>query len=270
MKKYLIILFTLSIICIETSQAQLRVYPTRVVLDSKHRSAKLSLKNMTNKAIRYKINTILMKMTPQGNLEFAKEGEVISTSAIEMFRYSPRRVSLDPKKEQIVRVLLKAQSDIADGDYIAHMQFEEIIDEAELKRMAEANKPKGNQGIAAVLRPLIAIAIPVVVRLGKPSAKVEISNLKPLQEKDTYVSFDLLKEGNAITWGDLKISHQKSGEKPKVIGNFQGIASYIPKRLVKYKLNDFHPNQGDKLVVEFLRPEEEGGELIARSETQIP
>ncbi|MFZ4404453.1 MAG: hypothetical protein ACOYOK_10165 [Pseudobdellovibrionaceae bacterium] len=241
--------------------AQLQVFPLRVTLSEKEKSAQVSLRHRGEKKVKYKISTVFYKMMPDGAMVAIDKADVKDTTAADLFRYSPKQVDMDPNVEQVVRLLWRAPADLPEGEYRTHLHFEEIIE----KTSGEVATTGTTAQIEMNVK--MAVAIPVIVRKGKVEAKAEIVNLRLLNGPDQKprFSFDLNKTGSGFLYGDLELYSTPEGSTtPKLITTIFGVSSYIEKRSVTYPLEEKPPL--GKFKVLFKNPAKDGDDVFAQSE----
>lgn len=248
------------------AMANLQVFPTRVVLSDQIKTAQISVRHRGAKKMRYRIDVVYYKMKPDGSMEQIKDVNAGEKTAAGYFRYSPRQVELEPNVEQVVRLLLRTPPELAEGDYRAHLYFEGM-DEGDEQPVA-ATDPNGAQ---MLLKARIAVAVPVVVRKGKPRLTVELSNLKlnkSAQGPSSY-SVEVTRTGDAFLYGDFFVYHTPAGGKtPVLVSQSNGVSSYIEKRTVSYPLTDQNLGKGE-LKVELREPSSDGGKVLATVSTEL-
>lgn len=242
----------------------LQVFPLRVVLSDKDRSAQVSVRHRGQKAMRYRITTIFYQMQPDGTMKPLEKVSSSDNPADTYFRYSPKQVFLEPNVEQVVRLMMRAPADLPEGEYRTHLHFEGM-DEVDDKKEA-SGAPEAQMQLKARL----AVAIPIVIRKGNPSVKVSLQGLKLTKTADQKPAFSvqLTKEGNAIAYGDFEIISISSSGETKVIGTVNGVSSYIDSRLVSFPLSEA-PFIPGKMKVTFKKSVSEGAAVMASSETDL-
>src|SRR5690554_3961692 len=107
------------------AQGDLLVAPTRVEIDGRG-SAQVILSNIGTEEATYRVSLELRRMNAGGKLdEVAPEDpSPAEEAAMEMDRFSPRRVVLPPGQPQTVRVSARPDPALPDGEYRAHMMFQ--------------------------------------------------------------------------------------------------------------------------------------------------
>lgn len=256
-----------------TSRADLRVYPTRIVLNDTKRVADISLRHMGTKPARYKISLVFYRMKADGSMLLVEKPETSvrpeEHSALKLIRFSPRSVALTPNNEQVVRIMYAGPKDLADGDYRAHIYFEPL-DEPEDDSQAGGKEKKA---VTMHLQAKVAIAVPVIYKKGKTDSALTLTQLKVVKPPGKPVSYSvtLKSSGNAFPFGDLFAIFTAPGKEPVSVGVVRSISSYVPERTFSYDLN---PPAGVKLAGGTLRLElrssdEEASRVLAFAETRV-
>ncbi len=261
--------FFLLVMCILSASVfgNLQIYPTRVVLTDQKRVARITLRHLGLKSERYRISPIFLRMKVDGSLEPAAEPKDSERAAITLLRFSPREVVLRPKMEQVVKVMLSGPTDLAPGEYRAHIQFSPIVGDND-KRL---NSENDQSNTAVGLEPIVSVNIPVIYRRGNVKSSVRLSNLRYISnaKQGKVFALDVVTRGNSFPYGDFSVVYTRNdGDYEQEVGVVRGVSSYLPSRVV------FIPVQipigkrlsRGKLRAEFRAPLVEGGRLINATE----
>ncbi|MEI7788318.1 MAG: hypothetical protein WCI23_06675 [Chlorobiaceae bacterium] len=257
------------------SLQDLLVTPTRVVFEKDMRSTELALVNRSDKVRSYAISFVQSRMTETGDIKEIPKEEIqpsIENRFADTFvRFTPRRVVLEPRQVQMVRMLLHKPSDLADGEYRSHLSFR-LIPSAD-----EAAKPDStSSGIRIKLIPIYGVTIPVIVRQGSLTATARLNtlHLENKGEGRTLLSLTIEREGSRSTYGDIEAVWKSPGSKALTVGMIKGIAVYTPntKRTVLLLLTlpkgqNLH---GGQLNVRYIDHENGAENLLAASEIAVP
>ena len=245
--------------------SNVRIYPLRVIMNDKQRSTTVSLKNSTTEEQTYTLKAVFYNMKPTGGLVMSKTPKQEESSLVKNLKFSPRRVTLRPGESQVVRIIVKNTGSLESGDYRAHLRV--VPDVKKLSSNANPNQA------ALLLQGRVAVSVPIIYFKGKKEAKGEISNLKLLDEKEKGIFFelDLKNIGKNFLLGDMEIYITDNSNNKELIGNLNGISSYIKERKVKFKLHNLKklPPKGSKLRVVYKAAKELGGDIIADSEVTL-
>lgn len=255
--------------------ADLLLYPTRLVFDRNMRSAQVELINNGSDTASYRISFVQLRMTAEGGLEPVtgepKPGEMFADSLV---RYSPRQVTLEPGKSQVVRVMLRKPANLAPGEYRSHLQFDRLPPPA---GRSSIEPGKAGEGIGIKLTALIGASIPVIVRHGETQASVKLSDVKLVPGpagQPPRVSLRLDREGNRSVYGNLRVSFVPRSGPERPLASIDGLAVYtpLPSRSATVVLNraDLPKLVNGKLRVTFSDRPEDGGKLLSEAVLNLP
>lgn len=253
-----------SVLCMaQMAEASLQVFPTRVLITDQKRAGQIALRHIGPKPQEYEIRAIFYRMMPDGKMVLVKEPKPEERSATKMLRFSPRRILLPPNEEQVVRIISLLPAGIETGDYRAHLYFEATED--------ETPKPQSKTKTMEIhIEAKMAIAVPVVIRHGRPESTVTLSDLKIVeQEGKLSFSVQMQSTGTSFPHGDFYLFYTPQGSStPEQVGLSKGVSSYVAKRSVLYPLTE--PGKLKKqgsLKLEFRAPLEEGGKVLSSTES---
>ncbi len=247
------------------------VSPTRVVLEGRTRSAQLGLVNKGSTTATYRITVVNMHMDENGAMKEVAKPVDGQQFADNLFRYSPRQVTLEPGASQAIRLLLRKPKDLADGEYRSHMMMRAVPDLS-----GQSVENTGN-GATVRLIPVFGIAVPIIVRHGKVEYSMSLSDLAFVpateQEQLPKVRFKLNRTGNRSSYGDLTATLSVGG-KEYVVSQIFRLAVYTPNdsRAVEMTLRvpEGVKLSGNTLRVEYKEIADEGGKLLAEGATVLP
>lgn len=253
--------------------ADLLVYPTRAVISQRQRVVNLTLRNTGTKPETYKMSLVFYRMAPKGSLELVENPKPEERSAVKLLRFSPRRTTLTPNLEQVVRVMLGGVGNLAEGDYRAHIHFEptDAPDEGEPSREVTA---RNESGISMKLQAKVAVAVPIIYRQGNPKAEVQLARprlVPAADKKEKAVAFQMMTKGTGFPYGDFLVTFVPKGGDPVTVGELNGVSSYLPDREVVVNLTAPKEVKLSKgiLKVEFREAERKESTPLAMVETTI-
>lgn len=269
--RLLISVLALSVSC--PAQAELMLYPTRVVIDGRQRGAQVEIVNRGNKAETYRIKIVNRKMTDTGEIVIADNAEAKDHFADGMLVYTPRQVTLKPGASQTVRIAARRPAGLADGEYRSHLQFDRMADASDIE-----NLDKPEQGaVAIVLQALVGASIPVIVRQGETRAVVTLEELKLIRgggQTPPRLGFVFRRQGNRSVFGTITAIYAAPGKKPVKIASVDGIAVYVPNTVRVAQLPLALPKDatlnGGTLTLRYTQPQDAGGQIIAERTLVIP
>ncbi|MCK4304896.1 MAG: molecular chaperone, partial [Candidatus Eisenbacteria sp.] len=224
----------------------------------------------------YRISLVNRRMSETGEFSAVDSPAPGEQFADPMLRYSPRQVTLAPGEGQVVRIMLRKPAGLAPGEYRSHLQFNKLPGAKEQTGIDSEGSP-GDGEIAVTLTAMVGASIPVIVRHGKTSATVTLSNLELQQPADgqpPILSIHLQRSGNRSVYGDLAVTFTPQGGTEQVIARAGGVAVYTPNLLRRAKLA-LHPEPGltlkhGTLRVTYRERPEAGGKLLAEAAIELP
>ena len=260
----------------QSAVAGLMLYPTRIVLESKARSAQVELINNGDKAETYRIGIFNRRMTETGDIVAADKAQAGELFADDLLRYSPRQVTLQPGKSQTVRIMVRKPAGLATGEYRSHLQFDRVADAAGAANLENLAKPEKGE-VAIVLEALVGASIPVIVRHGETRVTTTLTDLTlaPAPGKDkALLSFTINRAGTRSVYGDLVATFTPAGGKPLEVAKVTGVAVYVPnaRRLSRLPLQlpAGMALQKGTLTLRYHDRPEAGGKVMAEAKLVIP
>ena len=109
------------------ADASLFIYPTLVMFEGNTVSAEVTIANRGDESGTFEIDWANMEMTPEGGL--VRHDEPVPWSVQPFLRYSPRRVTLAPSESQVVKIALRRDDTVPEGEYYSHMRVVTINSE---------------------------------------------------------------------------------------------------------------------------------------------
>lgn len=190
------------------------IYPTRVLVEGRERSAEVMLRNTGTGVGRYRISFTEMEMNENGDLQ-NREKKAGDQSLSDWVRFSPRSVELAPGEMQIVRLHVRKPAGLKDGEYRSHLVFQ-AIPPAETPAALDKD---GSDKVSIRVSTLMAISIPIIVRHGQTEGRVKLSDLRfwrpDVPEMADVLSLKMHREGNRSLVGDFEILVEQGGKLKK-------------------------------------------------------
>lgn len=251
--------------------ADLMLYPTRVVLSGRTRSAQVELVNRSTLTQTFRISLVDRRMTETGDIVAASGEEDDPRSAQRLLVFTPRQITLPAGQTQTVRISARKPAELAEGEYRSHLQFDRI---STTDSVTEASPTSPDSGqVAVALQTLVGASIPVIVRHGRTTASAALADLSLLEASDpsrARLRFSLTREGNQSVYGDLVATFQAAGRPIQEVGRMNGVAVYVPNasRSVSLGLNVASDllARGGTLKLQFRERPDAGGGLLAETE----
>lgn len=209
-----------------SAQGDLLVTPKRVVLEGGRQSENLNLANIGKDSATYVISFIQIRMHKDGTFEKIEMPDSAQLFAEPYLRVFPRTVTLAPNESQTVKLQLRRNSEMKEGEYRSHLYFRAVPRENPL-----GEKNTGiDTAIAVRLVPIFGISIPVIVRKGEANTQVALSEVALVkdQEKGPTAKLTFGRSGNMSVYGDITVTHISAAGKETKVGTAKGFAVYTP------------------------------------------
>ncbi|WDE05221.1 molecular chaperone [Thalassomonas viridans] len=179
------------------AQASLLISPMRVVLDERTRSGKVVLMNTGDVTRTYRMEWVQKSALPQGGYKNLTDEEAKNFPiASNMYRISPKQVTLAPNERQIIKVAARRPKNLQDGEYRSHLLF---------TALPERNTgPEPTSGI--VLKLSLSYSIPVMFRQGALNAQVAVDDVQVFHnvaKQQAEVAVKLNRTGSTSTYGSI-------------------------------------------------------------------
>ena len=207
------------------------IMPKRLVFDGFQRSQEINLANTGSDTAVYAISFINYKMTENGNFEQVEEPEEGQRFAENFLRYFPRRVTLAPNEAQTIRVQLTRTGNLEQGEYRSHMYFRAVEEQTALGEEETAD----SEGISINIKTVFGISIPIIIRDGQSTTRVELNNVDLDTSRDRpRLSLDINRFGNMSVYGNLNVVHISPQGRETDVGAVKGVSVYTPNNTRKF------------------------------------
>ncbi|MBU6267174.1 MAG: hypothetical protein KGN34_06515 [Sphingomonadales bacterium] len=257
----------------------INLYPKRVVMTDRDRTASIGLYNRAAATGDYDIALGDMLMTGEGRLvdlasvtDPALKAKV--QSAAGMLKWSPHRVTLPANEAQMVRIMAHVPPGLAPGEYRTHFSAVAVPPESgdlSIEQAAGATQA-GSVGVRIV--PRFGISIPVILRVGETTLTVGLDGFKVARQAGGPVfALRITRSGTRSSFGDIAVT--AAGVK-KPIGEIRGIGVYteIGERAVQVpidpKADPRSYASGAKLTVTYTDDDFAPGRTLARQDFIVP
>lgn len=251
--------------------ADLNISPRRVTFDASDRSATVYVFNQGDTAATYSVELVDRVMRPDGQIIAAADAPDAPTSASaqSLIEYTPRRVTLQPKQSQVIRIRVRPPTDTA-PEYRSHLTVTALpsVESGFTAAQAAAGTP---DGVSLQVTALFSVSIPLIVRQGAIDARAAIENVSrvsasPTSQASTVmdaVQMDLVRLGVNSVYGDVEI-HAGEGASDHVVGLVKGVAVYpeIGRRTLVAPLSVAVP-VGETLRIVYRDDDAHAGEVLA-------
>lgn len=248
--------------------ADLNISPKRVVFGPGERSATVYVFNQGDQPATYTVEMVDRVMTSDGRIVSAdEEPDAKLESARELVQYTPRRVTLQPRASQAIRV--RARSGGA-GEYRTHLTVTALPPENAGFTVDQAAAGTAEEVSLQVVA-LFSVSIPVIVRDGPVDARAAIDRVSLRQdEHQSLLSLDLVRMGANSVYGDVEVfAETPAGRTP--VTAVRGVAVYpeVERRTLVIALPQ--PSvAGQVLTIVYRDDDAERGEVLASATLVAP
>lgn len=178
------------------------IAPTTVIIDSRSRTTSLLLVNPGDEPAEIEISAFFAYTVTDsaGRLELHTPERPDSgvVSAADWIRVFPRRMTIAPRAQQTVRLLVSPPADLPDGEYWARLA---VLARGGKLPITSAADSGVHVGLSIEVRTLL----PVLFRKGKVSTGIAISGLRAARADDSVVVRARLdRQGNAAMIGTVR------------------------------------------------------------------
>lgn len=198
------------------------ITPTRVLLEGK-KAGNITLMNRGSQTIRYRLTLVDMEMLENGALRrLPGKGDF---SGVDVFRFSPREIVLQPGESQRIRIIASLPPGGKDGEYRSHLAFEPIA-----TRKLPTAVEKNPQALTLHFDVRSVVTIPVVARQGLLTGASSMSDLQVVKGTDGWhARFRLDRTGSRSVRGDVAVWFvAASGGKRSLLGTASAMPVYFP------------------------------------------
>lgn len=249
--------------------ADLNISPKRVVFGPGERSATVYIFNQGDSEATYTVETVDRLMLADGQIVAAADRpEIAVNSASDLVQYTPRRITLQPRESQAIRV--RARPGAAAGEYRTHLTVTALPSEDTGFTVQQATQPGGGEVSLQVVA-LFSVSIPVIVRDGPADARAAIENPTVVQEGEArLLSLDLVRLGASSVYGDVEILTGQ-GADAKIVTAVRGVAVYpeVARRTVVAAL-PADVGAGQVLTIVYRDDDAKKGEVLATTTLVAP
>lgn len=218
------------------AQGNLLVTPRRVIFEGQKRTQDLTLVNTGQDTAKYNVSIIQYRMKEDGSFEEITTPDAGQNFADKFLRFFPRTVTLAPNEAQVVKMQLTKADQLTSGEYRSHVYFRAVPKETAL---GSAETAKDSTSIGVKLIPIFGITIPVIIRTGESTMKVNLSDLKLEIVNDTIprLQFAFNRTGNQSVYGDIIVEHISPLNITTPVGTVRGIAVYTPNTIRRFQMD---------------------------------
>jgi len=247
--------------------ADLNISPKRVVFGPGERSATVYVFNQGDQPATYSVELIDRVMTADGQIVAAADNpETTLDSARDLVQYTPRRITLQPRESQAIRVRARPGGE---GEHRSHLTVTALPPENAGFTVDQA--AAGGDDVTLQVVALFSVSIPVIVRDGAVDARADIDRVSLTQDgAQTLLSLDLVRNGTSSVYGDVEVFvEDAAGRRP--LTAVRGVAVYpeVARRTVIAALPQGVAS-GQTLTIIYRNDDAEKGQVLATTTLIAP
>lgn len=256
----ILFLFTSFSFFANTSHSWLKtvlISPIRVVIDKK-KTANVKIINTSDTQTTYRIEMVSMEMDGKGLVYESKNPKKHSKQAIQLLKYSPRRVSLKPGDVQTIRIMARKKNDLPEGEYRCHLKVSPLPETTKINKIKKENK----NGVNVNINYLVHTSIPIIIRHGNIS---NIIKTKKIEYSDHKLIVFIERSGKKSGLFDIEALQNN-----KIIGKRERTAFYFPNKKLEVEVPLNKPfNRNKEIKVRLIDLESENKEILNTFSTII-
>ena len=218
--------------------ADLNISPRRVTFDANERSASVYVFNQGDAPATYTVELVDRVMRPDGQIVAAADSPDVGAprSAAAFIQHTPRRVTLQPRESQVIRLRLRAPASGESAEYRTHLTVTALPPEDSGFTATQAASP-GSDEVSLQVIALFSVSIPLIVREGEIDVRADISAPVRLPAAENApngaLQLDLVRRGANSVYGDIDV-YAGRGAGERLVAVVRGVAVYpeIERRTV--------------------------------------
>jgi len=217
------------------AQGNLLITPRRVVFEGQKRTQDFNLANTGLDTAKYNISVTNYRMREDGSFEEITTPDAGQNFADKNLRFFPRTVTLAPNEAQVVKMQVTKADQLTPGEYRSHIYFRAVPKQTAL---GTEEVKKDSTAIGVRLIPIFGITIPVIIRVGESTTKVNLTDVKLEIINDTIprLQFTFNRTGNMSVYGDILVEHISPKTIITQVGTVRGIAVYTPNSVRRFQM----------------------------------
>jgi len=249
--------------------ADLNISPRRVTFDASERAASVYVFNQGDAPATYTVELVDRVMQPDGQIVAVADLTVpspLGTSAADFIQYTPRRVTLQPRESQVIRIRVRPPATGAAQEYRTHLTVTALPPEDSGFTAAQA-AAAGTDEVALQVVALFSVSIPLILREGDVDARAGVDGIVRLAPVESApngaIQLDLVRLGANSVYGDVQV-YAGQGSRERLVTAVRGVAVYpeIDRRTVTAPLSEALP-AGEPLRIVYVDDDAQPGSILA-------
>ena len=249
--------------------ADLNISPKRVVFAPGERSATVYVFNQGDQPATYTVELVDRVMLPDGQIAPAAEHPGVAlASAAELVQHTPRRVTLQPRESQAIRLRARPLGD-GSPERRTHLTVAALPPETSGFTAEQAAAATEGEVALRVIA-LFSISVPVIVRDAAADARAAIQGLAlDRSAGPPALVFELERLGANSVYGDLEVRLGDAGG--ELVTALRGVAVYpeVDRRAVRLALPAAIPS-GQTITLVYRDDDASPGAILATARLTAP
>ena len=209
-----------------------------MTFDANERSASVYVFNQGDAPATYTVELVDRVMRPDGQIVAAADSPDVGAprSAAAFIQHTPRRVTLQPRESQVIRLRLRPPATGESAEYRTHLTVTALPPEDAGFTATQAASP-GSDEVSLQVIALFSVSIPLIVREGETDVRADISAPVRLPAAENApngaLQLDLVRRGANSVYGDIDV-YAGRGARERLVAVVRGVAVYpeIERRTV--------------------------------------
>ncbi len=192
------------------ASARVDIVPRKIVMDTRDRSAEITILNLFDKEGTFRIDLVSNKQNEDGTYTVLDHDLDVNFDPSKIARFSPRQFTLPSKGRQKVRISLRKPAELPEGEYRFHVKA------LRFAALDGADNKEASSGTSVSMLMNIGVTIPVIVRNGALESSAKIRDVRLVSSSKSKTGKNELqmvieREGNKSTIGSLSAFWEPSG-----------------------------------------------------------
>jgi len=204
--------------------------PMRAIFTDRERTLPVNISNSSDEPATYTISLITMRADAKGQLREVQHETEQEQLAKSLIRFSPRRAVIEPRKRQVIKLMVQKPGNLPKGEYQTRLKFTPLASE----KKAGAQSDQTTESSANFdIEILVASSIPIIIQHGVNAVVTpRTCQIKdaPKAPSGLAATVAFTRSGDASGFGNarLVLIPTKAPTALREIGKVQGLAIYLP------------------------------------------
>jgi hypothetical protein len=207
------------------------VLPKWLIIQDNQRAARVIVYNKSNVPKVVTFEWERRAINEEGKFVKLKPGETVNgySPADPYIKFSPRKVVLQPKQNQKIRLMVQRPADMKQGEYRSHF----AVHEEKLETAKNKSEGLKKQGMKGTIELSISTSIPVLLRHGETTIDYKITRAEIVKDEDlSHIDFTIENNSTRSIYGRVELEcTYASGE--VITETIRGIRLYVESKTIQ-------------------------------------